>query len=69
MPTASLLVCDDSNMARKQLLRALPADWPVTISQAANGEEALEQLRAAHFDLLLLDLTMPVLDGYGVLAG
>jgi len=68
MPTASLLVCDDSNMARKQLLRALPADWPVTISQAANGEEALEQLRAGHFDLLLLDLTMPVLDGYGVLA-
>ncbi|MDD1507412.1 response regulator [Pseudomonas sp. CNPSo 3701] len=68
MPTASLLVCDDSNMARKQLLRALPAEWPVTISQAANGEEALEQLRAAHFDLLLLDLTMPMLDGYGVLA-
>lgn len=68
MPTASLLVCDDSNMARKQLLRALPADWPVTVSQATNGEEALEQLRAAHFDLLLLDLTMPVLDGYGVLA-
>ncbi|WP_179538183.1 MULTISPECIES: response regulator [Pseudomonadaceae] len=68
MPEASLLVCDDSNMARKQLLRALPADWPVTVSQASNGEEALEQLRAAHFDLLLLDLTMPVLDGYGVLA-
>lgn len=68
MPTASLLVCDDSNMARKQLLRALPADWPVTVSQASNGQEALEQLRAAHFDLLLLDLTMPVLDGYGVLA-
>lgn len=68
MPNASLLVCDDSNMARKQLLRALPADWAVSVSQAANGEEALEQLRAAHFDLLLLDLTMPVLDGYGVLA-
>lgn len=68
MPEASLLVCDDSNMARKQLLRALPTDWPVTVSQASNGEEALEQLRAAHFDLLLLDLTMPVLDGYGVLA-
>lgn len=68
MPTASLLVCDDSNMARKQLLRALPAEWPVTISQAGNGEEALAQLRASRFDLLLLDLTMPVLDGYGVLA-
>ncbi|UCJ15376.1 response regulator [Pseudomonas sp. MM211] len=67
MPKASLLICDDSNMARKQLLRALPADWPVTVSQASNGQEALELLRAAHFDLLLLDLTMPVLDGYGVL--
>lgn len=55
-------------MARKQLLRALPADWPVTVSQAANGEEALAHLRASRFDLLLLDLTMPVLDGYGVLA-
>lgn len=55
-------------MARKQLLRALPADWPVTVSQAANGEEAMAHLRASRFDLLLLDLTMPVLDGYGVLA-
>ncbi|TBU73621.1 response regulator [Phytopseudomonas daroniae] len=68
MPKASLLVCDDSSMARKQLLRALPAAWPVTVSQASNGQEALEQLRTTHFDLLLLDLTMPVLDGYGVLA-
>ncbi|UUY06996.1 response regulator [Pseudomonas sp. J452] len=67
MPTFSLLVCDDSNMARKQLLRALPADWPVTVSQASHGQEALELLRTQHFDLLLLDLTMPVLDGYGVL--
>lgn len=68
MPTFSLLVCDDSSMARKQLLRALPAAWPVTVSQACHGQEALELLRTQHFDLLLLDLTMPVLDGYGVLA-
>lgn len=68
MPPLSLLVCDDSSMARKQLLRALPADWPVTVSQACHGQEALELLRAQPFDLLLLDLTMPVLDGYGVLA-
>ncbi len=68
MSTFSLLVCDDSSMARKQLLRALPAAWPVTISQACHGQEALDLLRTQHFDLLLLDLTMPVLDGYGVLA-
>ncbi len=68
MSTFSLLVCDDSSMARKQLLRALPAAWPVTVSQACHGQEALDLLRTQHFDLLLLDLTMPVLDGYGVLA-
>ena len=31
MTASTLLICDDSSMARKQLLRALPADWPVAI--------------------------------------
>lgn len=63
-----LVVCDDSNMARKQLIRALPPEWPVTISQAANGQEALAALRQGHGQVMLLDLTMPVLDGYETLA-
>lgn len=68
MPISSLLVCDDSNMARKQLIRALPADWPVTVVQAANGREGLEAIRQGSVDLVLLDLTMPEMDGYEVLA-
>ncbi|MBX9753915.1 MAG: response regulator [Pseudomonadaceae bacterium] len=68
MTVSSLLVCDDSNMARKQLLRALPADWPVVIEQAANGLEAMAILRQGQTDVLLLDLTMPEMDGYQVLA-
>lgn len=67
MAPTSLLVCDDSAMARKQLLRALPEEWPFKVSQATNGVEALQYLREGGIDLLLLDLTMPVLDGYGVL--
>ena len=63
-----LLVCDDSNMARKQLIRALPAEWPVSLSQAGNGEEALALIRQGHGQVMLLDLTMPVLDGYQTLA-
>ena len=63
-----LLVCDDSNMARKQLIRALPAEWPVTLSQASNGEEALALIRQGLGQVMLLDLTMPVLDGYQTLA-
>ena len=68
MSAISLLICDDSALARKQLLQALPASWPVDVSQAATGLEALEQVREGGVDVLLLDLTMPELDGYQVLA-
>ena len=68
MSAISLLICDDSALARKQLLQALPAGWPVDVSQAATGLEALEQVREGGVDVLLLDLTMPELDGYQVLA-
>ena len=63
-----LVVCDDSGMARKQLIRALPPEWPVSITQAGNGEEALAALRQGLGQVMLLDLTMPVLDGYQTLA-
>ncbi len=68
MSAVSLLICDDSSLARKQLLRALPAEWPLDICQAASGREALERIREGDIDLLLLDLTMPDMDGYELLA-
>ncbi|MEH6563919.1 MAG: response regulator [Halopseudomonas sp.] len=68
MTAIPLLVCDDSNMARKQLIRALPANWPFRITQATNGVEGLEAIRAGAGQIVLLDLTMPELDGFGVLA-
>ena len=66
MPT-KLLICDDSNMARKQVARSLPDKWDVDISFATNGEEAIEAIKAGKGDILLLDLNMPVMDGYEVL--
>jgi CheY-like chemotaxis protein len=62
-----LLICDDSNMARKQVARALPEGWDVDVSFAANGLEGLEAIRAGKGEMVFLDLTMPELDGYGVL--
>lgn len=63
-----LLVCDDSNMARKQVLWALPADWPVSVTEAGNGREAMEAIRRGLGQVVLLDLTMPEMDGYQVLS-
>ncbi|EJM20635.1 response regulator with CheY-like receiver, AAA-type ATPase, and DNA-binding domains [Pseudomonas sp. GM18] len=63
-----LLVCDDSNMARKQVLRALPADWPVSVTEAADGRQAMEAIRRGLGQVVLLDLTMPQMDGYQVLS-
>ncbi len=64
----NVLICDDSAFARKQLARALPTDWPVQLHQAGNGQEGLEQILSGHGDLVFLDLTMPIMDGYAVLA-
>ena len=63
----NVLICDDSGFARKQLMRALPAGWNVTLHQAADGLEGVEQILMGHGDLIFLDLTMPEMDGYGVL--
>ena len=62
-----LLICDDSNMARKQVQKSLPAGWDVEVTFAANGLEGLEAIRAGKGEMVFLDLTMPELDGFGVL--
>ncbi|MEJ6655275.1 MAG: response regulator [Pseudomonas sp.] len=63
-----LLVCDDSSMARKQLIRNLPSSWPLQITQAENGLLGLEAIRSGKGRIVLLDLTMPELNGFDVLA-
>ena len=68
MSVIPLLVCDDSNMARKQVLRALPADWPVSVTEAGDGRQAMEAIRRGLGQVVLLDLTMPQMDGYQVLS-
>jgi len=54
-------------MARKQMARALPDNWEVEVSFAKHGEEALEIIKAGGAEIMFLDLTMPVLDGYQTL--
>jgi len=62
-----VLIVDDSAMARKMLARALPEGLDMELSQAANGVEAMDACHAGKAALMFLDLTMPVMDGFGVL--
>ena len=45
-----------------------PAHSTIGSDQAVNGQQALEQVEAEKPDLVLLDIMMPILDGFGVLA-
>lgn len=63
----SVLVVDDSPIARKMLIRSLPPNWDIEITQAGGGAEALAAYRSGKVDVMFLDLTMPDIDGYQVL--
>ncbi len=65
--TTRVLITDDSGLARKQLARSLPESINAEVTFAENGEVAIQQLKANEFDVMFLDLTMPVLDGYETL--
>ncbi|MDN4501723.1 response regulator [Alteromonadaceae bacterium BrNp21-10] len=62
-----VLICDDSNLARRMVQRSLPKDWDVEIYTAEHGKQAMDILRQQHIALLFLDLTMPEMDGLQVL--
>ena len=61
-----LLVVDDIEANRDVLSRRLKRQG-YSVATADNGREALEKLRAETFDLVLLDIMMPEMDGYEVL--
>jgi CheY-like chemotaxis protein len=63
----SILVVDDSAMSRKLVIKALPPEWDVEVHQAGNGQEALSVFKSSKAQIMLLDLTMPVMDGFEVL--
>ncbi|HKD93275.1 MAG TPA: adenylate/guanylate cyclase domain-containing protein [Gaiellaceae bacterium] len=62
-----ILIADDNRVNRLLLARGLEQEGH-TVVFAEHGGEALELLRQQPFDLLLLDVLMPELDGYEVLA-
>jgi len=58
-----VLVVEDNEM-NQSLLRHLLTGWKLSFDMANNGIEALEKLRTGGFDLVLMDVQMPGMDGY-----
>jgi two-component system LytT family response regulator len=62
-----VLIVDDERPARQKLRRFLAADPDVeAVFEAPDGVRALELIRSESPDLVLLDVTMPGVDGFGV---
>lgn len=64
---ARILIVDDVEDNRYTLGMLLDLEGYTQVAQAVDGAEALERLRAEDFDLVLLDVMMPKLNGYQVL--
>jgi class 3 adenylate cyclase len=65
---AALLVVDDNEDNRYALTRRLAREGYANVATAVDGRQALELLGAKPFDLVLLDIMMPNVNGYEVLA-
>ena len=63
-----VLIADDEPVARRRLRRLLRAHPDVEIcAECGDGAEAVDAIRTASPDLVLLDIQMPELDGFAVL--
>ena len=61
-----ILIIDDQKVFRKKL-ELSAAELGYNTDSAANGESGLEKLRSGDFDLLLLDIMMPGMDGFEIM--
>jgi CheY-like chemotaxis protein len=60
---STVLIAED-NPVNRELLRELLETRGHSVTEACNGQEALDLLQKSRSDILLIDLDMPVLDGF-----
>ena len=61
-----VLVAED-NTANMSIARRFLTKWGIEVREAVNGKEAVEKFRQEQFDLVLIDLEMPEMDGIAAL--
>ncbi len=68
MKTADILVVDDDEAVRMALTDVVELKSQYRTDQASTGQEALDKLGKKPFDIVLLDLTLPDMDGMTLLS-
>lgn len=63
LPPCKILAVDDGDSNRK-LIKLVLERAGVNVALATNGQEAVDLALAEHFDIILLDMQMPIMDGY-----
>ncbi|HET9285601.1 MAG TPA: response regulator [Candidatus Angelobacter sp.] len=66
MTTTTILIAED-NAVNRELLREMLEAGDYRVVEAKNGQEALTKIEEAEPDLVLLDINMPVMDGFAVI--
>lgn len=60
-----ILLVDDEDFIRKGMCYTIPwEDYDLEVSEASNGAEALDIALRTHPDIVLTDISMPVMDGF-----
>ena len=59
----SCLVVEDSPMMRQRLVFALSRGKNLRVTEADDGVDGLRKLASGHFDIILTDINMPIMDG------
>ncbi len=64
---SKILVAEDDPLSR-ELVTELLEDWGYEVVEACDGREALQQIKETSPDLVLLDIQMPILNGFAVVS-
>ena len=62
-PVLKILLVDD-NEENRFTINAFMRDLSWKVDEVKNGQEALDYLKSCHYDLILMDIQMPLMDGY-----
>lgn len=65
----NILICDDAAFMRMMIKDILTKNGYNVVGEAENGVKAIEAYKESNPDLVLMDITMPELDGIGALKG